>query len=119
VNTTIEVLSMAGENHHHTTWTRTILTMAMMPPFNTISHTTASFQRSRVHDLAFFFSASLADRRFLPCIPIAFDLRDWGPCAPWRHVFFFPLFFFVESTLWAFHYPVTRQNGGVLHLSCS
>jgi hypothetical protein len=93
VNTTIEVLSMAGEKHHHTTWTRTILTMAMMPYFNTISHATASFQRSRAHDLA-FFSASLADRRFLPCIPIAFDQRDWGPRAPWRHLFFLSSFFF-------------------------
>lgn len=46
---------MAGEKHHHTTWTQTTLIMAMMPPifFNTISHATTSFQGSRVHDLVF------------------------------------------------------------------
>lgn len=57
--------------------------------------------------MTLFSSASLADSVFSSCIPTAFDLRDWGPCA--LRVLFFS--FFVEFRLWAFHCLVTRQKG--------
>jgi hypothetical protein len=40
------------------------------------------------------------------------EKRQWHGILLAPPFFFFPLFFSVESTFWAFHCPVTRQKGG-------